>query len=154
MGLGSEIRDPEKTYSGSRVPDPGVKKAPDPGSGSATLVSSVADPGCLSRIWIFSIRDQPKKLFLSSRVVHPGSDFLPISDPGVKKAPDPGSASATLTVRVRPHEYRMPYGTVPVCLTKNILISVFYAGFRIRIRINLSCWIRIRMQEGKNDPQK
>jgi hypothetical protein len=37
---GSEIRDPEKTYSGSRIPDPGVKKAPipDPGSGSATLV--------------------------------------------------------------------------------------------------------------------
>ncbi len=22
------------------------------------------------------------------------------------------------------------------------------------IRINLSCWIRIRIQEGKNDPQK
>jgi hypothetical protein len=43
MGLGlwdpgSEIRDPEKTYSGSRIPDPGVKKAPDPGSGSATLL--------------------------------------------------------------------------------------------------------------------
>jgi hypothetical protein len=34
---GSEIRDPEKTYSGSRIPDPGIKKAPDPGSGSATL---------------------------------------------------------------------------------------------------------------------
>jgi hypothetical protein len=36
---GSEIRDPEKTYSGSGIPDPGVKKAPipDPGSGSATL---------------------------------------------------------------------------------------------------------------------
>ncbi len=34
---GSEIQDPEKTYSGSRIPDPGVKKAPDPGSGSATL---------------------------------------------------------------------------------------------------------------------
>jgi hypothetical protein len=31
MGLGSEIRVPEKTYSGSRIPDPGVKKAPDPG---------------------------------------------------------------------------------------------------------------------------
>jgi hypothetical protein len=29
---GSGIRDPEKTYSGSRIPDPGVKKAPDPGS--------------------------------------------------------------------------------------------------------------------------
>jgi hypothetical protein len=38
MVLGSEIRDPEKTYSGSRIPDPGVKKAPDPGSGSATLL--------------------------------------------------------------------------------------------------------------------
>ncbi len=32
-----KIRDPEKTYSGSRIPDPGVKKASDPGSGSATL---------------------------------------------------------------------------------------------------------------------
>jgi hypothetical protein len=29
---GSEIRDPEKTYSGSWIPEPGVKKAPDPGS--------------------------------------------------------------------------------------------------------------------------
>jgi hypothetical protein len=29
---GSGIRDPEKTYSGSGIPDPGVKKAPDPGS--------------------------------------------------------------------------------------------------------------------------
>ncbi len=28
MGLGSEIRDPEKTYSGSRIQ--GSKKAPDP----------------------------------------------------------------------------------------------------------------------------
>ena len=34
---GFGIRDPEKTYSGSRIPDLGVKKAPDPGSGSATL---------------------------------------------------------------------------------------------------------------------
>jgi hypothetical protein len=30
--LGSEIRDPEKP-----IPDPGIKKAPDPGSGFATL---------------------------------------------------------------------------------------------------------------------
>jgi hypothetical protein len=29
---GLESRDPEKTYSGSRIPDSGVKKAPDPGS--------------------------------------------------------------------------------------------------------------------------
>ncbi len=32
------------------------------------------------------------------------------------------------------------------------------AGFRIRIRINLSCWIRIHIQiadpEGKNNPKK
>jgi hypothetical protein len=28
----------------------------------------------------------------------------------------------------------------------------FFPG--LRIRINLSCWIRIRIQEGKNDPQK
>jgi hypothetical protein len=27
-----------KTYSGSWIPDPGLKKAPDPGSGSATLI--------------------------------------------------------------------------------------------------------------------
>jgi hypothetical protein len=33
---GSEIRDPEKNLS--RIPDPGVKKATDLGSGSATLV--------------------------------------------------------------------------------------------------------------------
>jgi|LakMenEpi03Aug12_release.lakeMendotaPanAssembly.Ray.scaffolds.fasta_scaffold592932_1 hypothetical protein len=31
MGLGSGIRDPgsQKTYFGSRIPDPGIKKAPD-----------------------------------------------------------------------------------------------------------------------------
>ncbi len=34
---GFGIRDPEKSYSGSWIPDPGVKKSPDPGSGSATL---------------------------------------------------------------------------------------------------------------------
>jgi hypothetical protein len=33
---GSEIRDPEKTYPGSRG-----QKAPDPGSGSATLVKCI-----------------------------------------------------------------------------------------------------------------
>jgi hypothetical protein len=35
-GFGIRDPGPEKTYSGSRIPDPGVKKAPDPGS--ATLV--------------------------------------------------------------------------------------------------------------------
>ncbi len=34
---GSEIQK-EKTYSGSRIPDSGVKNTPDPGSGSETLI--------------------------------------------------------------------------------------------------------------------
>ncbi len=39
---GSEIQDPGsgKTYSGSWITDPGIKKAPDPGSGSATLLEA------------------------------------------------------------------------------------------------------------------
>jgi hypothetical protein len=37
MGLGSGIRDPESGKNLFWIPDPGVKKAPDPGSGSATL---------------------------------------------------------------------------------------------------------------------
>ena len=37
---GSEIRDPGSGKNLFRIPDPGVKKAPDPGSGSATLVGS------------------------------------------------------------------------------------------------------------------
>jgi hypothetical protein len=42
MGLGdqgSEIRDPESRKNLFRIPGPRVKKAPDPGSGSATLGS-------------------------------------------------------------------------------------------------------------------
>jgi hypothetical protein len=35
---GSEIRDPGSGKNLFRIPDPGVKKAPDPGSGSATLL--------------------------------------------------------------------------------------------------------------------
>ncbi len=76
------------------------------------LKTSVADPGCLSRIRIFSIPDPHqtievflhKKLFLSSWQYDPGCSsqtqildfFLSIPDPGAKKAPDPGSVSATL----------------------------------------------------------
>ncbi len=37
MGLGSRIRDPGSGKNLFRIPDPGVKKAPDPGSRSATL---------------------------------------------------------------------------------------------------------------------
>jgi hypothetical protein len=35
---GSEIRDPDKFHPGIRIQNPGGKKAPDPGSGSATLL--------------------------------------------------------------------------------------------------------------------
>jgi hypothetical protein len=41
MKLGSEILDLEKNHPGSRIPDPGVKKAPDPESGAETQVKSV-----------------------------------------------------------------------------------------------------------------
>ncbi len=85
------------------------------------VATSVADPGCLSRIRLCSIPDPGTKLFPSKnlsiltpkngfqalrnmiRVVHPGSririlTFYPsrIPNPGVKKAPDPGLGSATL----------------------------------------------------------
>jgi hypothetical protein len=38
MGLGSEILDPGSGKNLFRILDPGLKKAPDPGSGSATLL--------------------------------------------------------------------------------------------------------------------
>ena len=40
MVLGSGMRDPRSGKNLFRIPDLGVKKAPDPGSGSATLSSS------------------------------------------------------------------------------------------------------------------
>ncbi len=40
MVLGSGIRDPGSGKNLFRIPDPGVKKAPDPGSGSATLATA------------------------------------------------------------------------------------------------------------------
>ncbi len=102
----------------------------------SVLVNGVADPGCLSRtrIRIFPTRIQgqkdsgsrvrfrikhlsifkPKKLSLSSRKYDPGcSSRNPEPDTGVKKAPDPGSGSATLLLNV-------------VILN----LSRFYAGIR------------------------
>ncbi len=38
---GSEIRDPEKTYSGSRIQGSKRHRIPDPGSGSATLLPAL-----------------------------------------------------------------------------------------------------------------
>jgi hypothetical protein len=42
MGLGSEILEPDTTYSRPRILDT-VVKAPDPGSGSATLFKITAN---------------------------------------------------------------------------------------------------------------
>jgi hypothetical protein len=38
-GCSSRIPDPDADFLQSRIPDPGVKKAPNPGSGSATLLT-------------------------------------------------------------------------------------------------------------------
>jgi hypothetical protein len=43
------IRDPEKIHPGSQIPDPGGKKAPDLGSGSATLNECMSIAELLNR---------------------------------------------------------------------------------------------------------
>jgi hypothetical protein len=70
---GSENRDPEKTYSGSRIQ--GSKKAPDPGSGSATLMNpSILTTSTLSdnntAIWS---RKPERKVPLTQRTVSKSS---------------------------------------------------------------------------------
>jgi hypothetical protein len=66
---GFGIRDPGKTFSGSRIqgskrhriPDPGVKKAPDPGSGYATLPASRSGSSVLGmRVRIHEHGNLPK----------------------------------------------------------------------------------------------
>jgi hypothetical protein len=54
MGLGSGIRDPGSGKNLFRIPDPGVKKAPDPGSGSATLLEGLV----LKYLFTMSSRDR------------------------------------------------------------------------------------------------
>jgi hypothetical protein len=44
MGLGSGIRDPGSGKNLSRIPDPGVKKAPDPGSRIRIRNTGIQDP--------------------------------------------------------------------------------------------------------------
>jgi hypothetical protein len=60
-------------YSVADIPNPGTEFfIPDPGS-KRLPYDDDADPGC------------------SSRIPDPDLVFLPIPDPGIKKAPDPGS---------------------------------------------------------------
>jgi hypothetical protein len=93
--------------------DAAVRETPGVTCKKNQILNSVADPGCLSRIRLLSIPDpncfhpgsririkefkyfNPKKWFLScrkydagcsSQIPDPDPDFLPIPDPGVKKA--------------------------------------------------------------------
>jgi hypothetical protein len=99
----------QDVYPGSRIqifsiPDLGsrVKKIPDPGSGYASNLS----------IFI------PKNYYLSSRKYGiPDQDlvFLPVPDPGIKKAPDPESGTATLI-----KAFRKNVGIVTIWLKREV----------------------------------
>ncbi len=82
MGLGSGIRK-------KPIPDPGVKKAPDPGSGSATLVlRRVADPRHFNA--------DP----------HPAFHFNADPDPAFHLNADPDPAPLQSDENLRPPIYR------------------------------------------------
>ncbi len=65
------FRDPENTYPGSRLPDPGVKKAQDPQSGSVTLEKllsylSILAPTSHTSLYFFG---QDRATFLTSSLI-------------------------------------------------------------------------------------
>ncbi len=81
---------------------------PDPGSDFFHPGSELSPSRILIKEFKYFNPQKSKKRFLSSKKYDPGcsswipdpdADFLPsrIPDPGVKKAPNPGSGSATLT---------------------------------------------------------
>ena len=84
LGTGSEIRDPEKNLFRISEPGPGVKKAPNTGSGSATLLFTPQKLSLSSQKYKLEIRDPES-----------GKNLFRIIDPGVKKAQDLGSGSPT-----------------------------------------------------------
>jgi hypothetical protein len=57
----------EKTYYGSYIPDPGVKKAPNPGSGSATLIEAAAKIVAEDHRKIMQINSRPTLLLATQR---------------------------------------------------------------------------------------
>jgi hypothetical protein len=75
----------------SRIPDPTFSH---PRSRIRTF--SIPDPGSASKNLSIFLSSRKYDSGCSSRILDPDADFLPIPDPGVKKAPDPGSGSATL----------------------------------------------------------
>jgi hypothetical protein len=84
MDLGSGIRDPGSGKNLFRIPDPGVKKAPDPGSGSATLQKT------------------KKCHHLKTNSLH--SDFLSVVNPNLDLDPY-GSAMILALVDPEPNPY-------------------------------------------------
>ncbi len=99
------IRNPDPDPGGQKcsVADPGcLSRIPDPTffhPGFRIRTVSISDPNCLHPGSWIRIKEfkyfSPKKLFLSYRKYDAGCSSQ-IPDPGVKKAPDPGSGSATL----------------------------------------------------------
>jgi hypothetical protein len=101
MILGSRIRDPEKTYSGSRIPDPGVKKhpIPDPGSGSATLLRSFFKQGQnytepQTTLYLWGLAPVLWILIWIRNFQNPGLDMDP-----EKIIPDPGSSGSKVNFK-------------------------------------------------------
>ena len=111
MGLGSGIRDPGSGKNLVRIPDPGVKKAPVPGSGSATLLMY----DNFNSGFYVSVRIRTHHALLSKdsnssplepSVADPGclpqipdpNLSIPNSGPRLKKIPDPGSASKNFII--------------------------------------------------------
>ncbi len=75
--LNQELRNEPSQTAGFRV-----KKIPNPGSGSASQNLSIFNQKIVSKL---------SAVCSGMLILDPDLDFLPIPDPGVKKAPDPGS---------------------------------------------------------------
>jgi hypothetical protein len=58
------VWDPGSEIRKKPIPDPGVKKAPDPGSGSATLLLTQKIVTKLSKIWVW---DQESEIWDSEK---------------------------------------------------------------------------------------
>jgi hypothetical protein len=76
------IPDPTFIHPGYQIRNLSI---PDPGSASKNL--SILTQQIVSKL---------SKIWCGLFIPYPGSRFLPIPDPGVKNAPDPGSGSATV----------------------------------------------------------
>jgi hypothetical protein len=96
MSFGSGIRDPGSGINLFRIPDPGVKKAPNPGFGSATLYKMNKNTtAVISDEWGFFLETQISLADSNNAVwrirdVYPGSRILIFTHPG-SRISDPGT---------------------------------------------------------------